>query len=579
MSEVHFEIYRQQQGAGSWSLVESLENRDQALERARRMLSEGRATAAKVVKESFDPKTGGYVSLTLFEEGRVNTKKKNTKIDELDDLPACDTADDLYSESSRALIARTLGEWLAHNKLTVTELLHSASALQKLDSQGMTLQHAVQKIAVARAFDSEKPVTQFIRQLNELCSAGIRRVYKDDKSGLFDGGAAGTFRALVETIANKPDAAYRLNGVIAKNLKPATTWDAKLVLLLALMTELPDDDGPKHLLLTAIDSLVSEILATPAALADLLGPNPDLGHALLALSALFLGEESAERLPSANVLAGYFKRDMLSEARATTAARLLSELRSMKRLCPQSWDKELTLLRRLANTLARASGKYLLHEDVIETFTERSRRFVAHEPLFQYLQDARSVDEKVGRLLAAETKIVGAESKRELATFILPLISLHAFEEQLGAGVLAKLKRVAELQNRVLRSGFQDVQKNQLVSALDAVAKTIEECAKLFSSIETRFADPVERAQALLKLASAGALAMGEVQTKARRVMMATLGTPDFFSAYVARQQKDKGASHSNDMILQELTVALRAFGLSYEEALRTLKIENVVLI
>ena len=35
----------------------------------------------------------------------------------------------------------------------------------------------------------------------------------------------------------------------------------------------------------------------------------------------------------------------------------------MKRLCPASWDNELTMLRRLANPLVRACGKYLSHED------------------------------------------------------------------------------------------------------------------------------------------------------------------------------------------------------------------------
>ena len=579
MSEVHFEIFRQNHATGSWALVEVLENRDQALERARQMLHDGRATAVRVVKESFDPETGGYVGLTLFEDGRVNTKKKNTKIDELDALPSCDAPEDLYTESARAVIARMLGEWLAANKLTVIELLHNAHALQKLDSHGLTLQHALQKIAVARAFGSDKPVTQFIRQLNELCSAGIRRVYKDEQSGIFEGGAAGKFRALVEALNGKADAEYRLNGVLAKYLKTAVTWDAKLALLLELMNELPDGDEPKALLLGAIDAFVSEMVGTPAALADLLGPQPDLGHSLLRLVALFLGDEASEHPPAANVLAGYFKRDMLREARAMVAARLLSELRSMKRLCPAAWDKEILMLRRLANALVQACGKYLAHEDVIEAFADRSRRFVTHEPLFQYLQDARSPDEKVARLLTVEENIIGPENKRELATFILPHIALHAFEEQLGSGVLAKLKRVAELQGRVLRSGFQDLQKNQLSSALDGVAKSIEEKAKILASIETRFANPVERAQALLKLAGAGALTQGEVQMKARKIILTALASPGFFSAYVARQQQDKKDPPHSDVVLQDLTVELRAFGITYEEALRVLAIQNVVLI
>jgi hypothetical protein len=579
MSDVHFEIFRQNHATGSWALVEVLENRDQALERARRMLHDGRATAVRVVKETFDPETGGYISLNLFEDGRVNTKKKNTKIDELDALPVCDAPEHLYGDSARAVIGRTLGEWLAPNKLTVIELLHSAAALQKLDSHGQTLQHALQKIAVARAFGSDKPVTKFIRGLNELCSAGIRRVYKDDKSGLFEGGEAGKFGALAETLSGSADALYRLNGVLTKYLKVATTWDAKLALLLGLMNELPEEDEPQALLLGAIDALVSEIVATPAALADLLGTQPDLGHTLLNLVALFLGNESSERPAAANALAGYLKRDMLSDARAMVAARLLSELRSVKRLCPSSWDKEVLMLRRLANALVQACGKYLAHEDVIEAFTDRSRRFVTHEPLFQYLQDARSPDEKVARLLTVEENIIGAENKRELATFILPHIALHAFEEQLGNGVLAKLKRVTELQGRVLRSGFQELQKNQLATALDGVAKSIEERAKLLSSIETRFANPIERAQALLKLAGAGALTQGDVQMKARKMLMAALASPGFFPAYVAQQQQGKERPPTSDMVLQKLTTELRAFGLTYEEALRVLAIQNVVLI
>ena len=579
MSEVHFEIFRQNHATGSWALVEVFENRDQALERARSMLQDGRATAVRVVKETFDPETGGYISLNLFEDGRVNTKKKNTKIDELDALPICDAPEHLYGDSARAVIARTLGEWLAPNKLTVIELLHSAHALQKLDSHGQTLQHALQKIAVARAFGSDKPVTKFIRELNELCAAGIRRVYKDDKNGLFEGGEAGKFRALAETLSGNADGLYRLNGVLTKYLKAATSWDAKLALLLGLMNELPEDDEPQALLLGAIDALASEMVATPAALGDLLGPQPDLGHSLLNLVALFLGNETSERSPAGNVLAGYFKRDMLSEARAMVASRLLSELRSVKRLCPASWDKEILMLRRLANALVQACGKYLAHEDVIEAFTDRSRRFVTHEPLFQYLQDARSPDEKVARLLTVEENNNGPENKRELATFILPHIALHAFEEQLGNGVLAKLKRLAELQARVLRSGFQDVQKNHLAAALDNVAKSIEERAKLLASIETRFSNPVERAQALLKLASAGALTQGDVQTKARKMLMAALASPGFFSAYVAKQQQDKKDPPNSDLVLQDLTVELRAFGIAYEEALRVLAIQNVVLI
>ena len=57
------------------------------------------------------------------------------------------------------------------------------------------------------------------------------------------------------------------------------------------MGEISADGPARALLLTAVDSLIAEMLNGSAALADLLGQNPDLGHALMNLVELFLGSE------------------------------------------------------------------------------------------------------------------------------------------------------------------------------------------------------------------------------------------------------------------------------------------------
>jgi len=486
MSEVQYEIFRQDRGTGAWSLVEVLEKRDAAMERARRLLSEMRVDAVRVVKETFDPATGGYVSLTLFEDGRVNRKVKNTKIDELEGLRPCVTADDLYTHDARSMVARTLTDWLTRHKLTATELMHSAAALQKLDSAGMTMQHAIQKIAVAQAFNSDKTVTQIIRQLDELCTAAIRRIYKDDKAGLFDGGGSGKFAKLAETLSGLPDGDYRLYGTLTKYLATAHSWDAKLGLLLGLLDGLPEKEEPRALLFMAVDNLLAELLSNAAALTELLGPQRDLGHALLNLTALFLGSgvQSADAAAQAiKILARRFESDELPEARAAIASRILTELKGMKRLSPASLDDEFAMMHRLNGTLVRARGRYLQHEDVLAIFVERSKRLVTHEPLLQYMQTARTPDQKLERLLTVEENIIGAENKRELATFIMPLITSQGFESQLPQGVVARLQRIVVLQDRVLHAGFQEVQMNQLAAALDAVAKGIEDRARLLASL------------------------------------------------------------------------------------------------
>src|SRR6516165_849738 len=131
MSEIHYEVFRQQGKGGGWSLVEAIAGRDAAVARARELLSGGGASAVRVVKETFQAESGDYMSLTVFEDGKVEVgKKKNKKLDEIESPVPCFKPDDLYSYHARMTIARLIGVCLARQRLTVTELIHSAAALE-----------------------------------------------------------------------------------------------------------------------------------------------------------------------------------------------------------------------------------------------------------------------------------------------------------------------------------------------------------------------------------------------------------------------------------------------------------------
>ena len=576
MSQVHFEIFRQVGKGGGWALVEAMEDREAAVDLAKQMLDEGRAGAVRVVKETYQSSTGDYLSLTIFEGGNTEVKKKNNKVDQIETTAPCFKPDDLYSYHARMTMARVLGEWLGRQKLTVTELIHSAAALEKFEATGTTYQHAIQKIAVAQAADSDASVAQIVKQLNELCTAAIHRVYRDEKRGHFAELQPGGFGPLAERLGAGLDSRYVLNGAITKYLSHAKTWDAKLQRLLVLMKEVPAEGPARALLLTVIDAIVAEMLNGAAALADLLGQNPDLGHALMNLVELFLGAtvNVAEGAGGGiNELARFFARDDLPESRSGIAGRILAELKGLKRLCPNSLDEEFKMLRKLGNQLVRGQGKYLSHEDLIAAFTERSRRLVTHEPLQQYLQGAKTSDEKLERLLVVEENIVGAENKRTLSTFMLPLIGANNFEDQLCPGMPApqRLRRVAELQDRVLRSGFQEIQKNQLAVALDGVAQRIEAHTKFLASIEARMTNPIERAQTLLKLCAAGIFTQGDLMMKARRLLMASLAKPGFLAGYIAHLEYERHTGVDRDQVVADLATQLENIGIAQEDALRAL--------
>src|SRR5258706_14498061 len=100
MAQVHFEVFRQAKRGGGWALVEAMDQRDEAVKYAKVMLDEG-AVAVRVVKETYQPETGDYMTLTIFEHGATETKKKNKKLDEGTNPNACSQAADPNSEHAR----------------------------------------------------------------------------------------------------------------------------------------------------------------------------------------------------------------------------------------------------------------------------------------------------------------------------------------------------------------------------------------------------------------------------------------------------------------------------------------------
>jgi hypothetical protein len=577
MAQIHFEIFCRQ-ARTDWSLLEAVESRELALSRAREIFADGKAAAVKVVKETLQPGTGDYMSLTIFEEAHPHAQqaKKKKKAEDPESPLHCFKPDDLYSYHARMTIARLAGDWLARQRLTVTEFLHSAQALERFEATGTSFQHAIQKLAVAEASGSEIPVTQIVKDLNKLCAAAMARVYKDERRGAFQALTPGQFGAYANKISSEPAAEYLLKGALAKYLAPAKGWDEKLQRLLALMGELPSAGPGRTVLLASIDSVVAEVLTGAVALADLLGPNPDLGHALLNMVQLFLGVSIEGNIGSGaglNQLAAYLATDELPNARAAVAGRILSELKSFKRLCPNSLEDELKMMRQLANKLVRGQGKYLSHDDLITAFTDRSKRLVAPEPISQMLHAVVNPDEKIDRLLDIEENIVGAEHKRTLASFMIPILTLPAFETQLlrGAPPLQRLKRIAELQDRVLRSGLQDFHKRQMADALDALACAIEKRASFLAAMEIRVTSPVEKAQAILKMWAANVFTEGELAAKARRQLLAALGTPEFLNIYLAQRQQTTQAQVDRTEAVKELLTELERVGIPPEDGLRAI--------
>jgi hypothetical protein len=578
--EIHYEVFRRVGAKGGWSLHEIVSTRETALAMAQELMAAEKATGVKVVKETYNGETGDYLTLKIFEEGHNQVKIEPAQEDAPHALP-CFKPDDLYSYHARATMSRLLADYLARNKITITELIHRADMLEKLEATGTVYQHAIQKVAVAQAASTTTPVQQIVKSLNELTTQAFHRVYRDQRKGLFPDPKPEQFAELAAKLAGQGDGAYIFNGALARHLKDARGWDEKVLLLITVMEKAPSEDAPRKLVLSSIDAILAEILGGSAALHELMGRSENLAGALSNLVSLFLGQMpgDAKNGPAPDdaqkglaALTQNFAADSLPEARTAVAARIVAEFKSNKRLCPDNMVDELKALRSIANRLVMGVGKYLSHEDLVAAFTLRSKRLVTQEALGGHIVEA-APDDKLDRILFVEDNIIGTENKRQLASFVMPVITSAPFENHFQnpkLPLLQRLQRLAQLQARVRRCGFIDVTRDEICAKMDALAVAMEARGKLFESIGARTAGPVEKAQTLLRLATGGVLTEGALSAKARDMILGYLSQPGFLTGYIASQAKD-GVAPNSEKMMAELIETLGKAGITAETGLKSI--------
>ncbi|MBU6296683.1 MAG: hypothetical protein KGJ79_01105 [Alphaproteobacteria bacterium] len=574
--EVHFEIFSRRGAKGGWKLAEVKADRDESVRIAQTLMAEEGATGVKVVKETYDNETGDYLSLKIFEDGHNKMKSTPAQEDVPHALP-CFKPDDLYSYHARQTIRRLIPDFLARNKITLTELSHRADMLEKLEATGTLLQHAIQKVAVAQAASTTTPVQKIIKSLNELTTKAFHRVYRDQRKGYFPDVERGGFGALAVKLAGQPDGIYVLNGAIARYLYNTKSWNEKVVYLLALMEETPEDAAGSALLLSAIDTIIAEILTGSAALHELLGPQENLGAALMTLVQLFLGKEpevKADRQQGLVSLTERFANDSLPEARTAIAQRIIAEFKSVKRLCPESLVDEFKTLRQIANRVVLGVGKYLSHEDLVAAFTLRSKRLINQVTLTEHLTDSVSPDDKLERLLFVEENIIGAENKRQLAAFVIPIITATNFEGHFQSSaipLLTRLQRLGTLSARVRRSGFQENQRTDFLDLLDRVANDVEARGKLFESIDAKTADSVEKANIILRMFATETFTEPRLATRAREQVVGYLSRPGFLTGYVEYAARNGAEKIDAGAAMADLMQILAKIGITQETGLKSI--------
>jgi hypothetical protein len=529
--QIHFEVFARRAGGASFNLELATEDREKALEIAEEMLEGPRFVAVRVTKETMDPETGEFQSVTILSKGAASKPKSKTIVE--DAGAPCVSPADLYTVHARDKIGRLLEGWLARNRATPFELLHRPDLIERLDAAGVELQHAVQKIAVPESQARGVGVHEVIRGFQQLIQRAIERVLGDQKRGVFPDLAQENFAEACQRLSGEPERHYLLGVGIASQIGKASTWSEKVGILLDLAESAPQEGPGRGLAFITIEQPLSEILRSRLGMADLVGGDLDLGGNLAALTRLAAAETVgaiakadavvARLIPElsgqAERLGVWLQRPAFQDVRLALGKRVLQELTTLRRLRPSDPKGEIDIMRALAMALTAASGPLLPLEEVREAFIKRSETLVASDFIEAYLRDDRTAVQEAHDLVWLLENVTGGSNKRQAVRWLMSTICSLKFETEMASSAespAAHLTRLSELYRLVARAGGDAAPVAEVLTRIGEIGGRIEAEARLTSVLARAEAPMPQKMRVLLRMAVAETAPPGPAADRAR---------------------------------------------------------------
>lgn len=549
---IHYEVYVRKAAPSAWSLLIATEDRKQALETAEDQMNDRLAVAVRVTKETLDPDTMEFNSVTILTLG-LPEQKTRTK-PQAPPPPACSHPAELYSPHSRVLIGRVLEDWLKRQGVTAFELLHRPDLAERLEASGVELQHAIQKIAVPESQASGQDVHTMVRHYQRLAEQTIARLLRAGRAGQFPDLEKQSIAGLAQRLNGATDRAFVMGGAVAGALRDRRGARDRLSALMDLIDTAPPEGPPRALVVVAVEQIAAEMLAVRRNLTEILGPALDQGANLAAVVRMAAPREvdqliamhprmalltptvegPAERL-GRHLAAGEFP--LLA---ASLARMVVQELAGPRRLRPNDPVGEIDILRVLAMALTAAAGRLLSLDEVQAAFVERSKSLITADFVAAYVKDCPTVLAEAEQLTRLCENVTGGANKRAAARWLSACVGSLRFETAMrqstpgGPAVAQRLAVLARLQRSIRAAQLSEQDEANVMATIGAVGGALEAESGLTEQIARAAAPLPQKLTALLKLATGQTAPSGPAADRAKAEALKLLRTKDARTALAA---------------------------------------------
>src|SRR5579885_470897 len=416
----------------------------EARARAEEIFADDRFDAVRVVRGRFGQDGTAYESVILEQKRETRRGERPVRIAATpDEVPACETLDDLYAPPSLRAIARLLRNFLDRYVITPTELLHHHRYIKLLERQDELMGQALQRAAGQQARTSGEGVRKRLDVLDRLVNEATARARDAQASRAAPRLGEGGLPALAAAVAERAHApaeqafyirfavslAFEELGDFSQKPEGGIGWGAA-------------DTATAFVPL--LDELAAGLLGAATLLQDVLGPQPHLGGALATLADLAAGRVSgaAAKVPLAAGLAKLLARPGMVETRRVLLDRLQRELGGEKPLSRDDAMGQRRLFEALLDKLVDGQGFFQGGTAMVVAIARRSRRFaiVGGVEDVRFASDAPAA--RLGQLVEAASGFLAERQQRAVATMMAELLDAPGGD---AAPLLVLRQRIAAL--------------------------------------------------------------------------------------------------------------------------------------
>lgn len=507
--ETHFELFLRKNPKASWVLSDAIPDRQKAIEKARQLVKSHPSGGVRVLKEERDGASGGYNSVVVVSVGNCDEPRRQSKRD-FGNLATstCVGPADLFKPEARKTYQQVMPRFLEKNRVLPGELVFRPDLLEQLEAGGSDITQAIQRVAIARSGGGDD-LHAIARQLHEMVSLGINKVFKDRKAGQFLTYDKPLLQ-IVREARKKANPQLAFSSALADRLKRAPNWRDKLTTLLEVWEEVealePIDRTFCNDILT---HYFSEWIEAPNTLTHMIGKTDNSAQLVDRLISVLepenespAGTKAGEPPTTLHTLSRAISRGVLPTARNRIISLIFEELSSNKRLFPGDLQSEFDLLKnfgdRLVNQLA---GKR--QAEMYEAFCKRSKLLMTIDTVEAYLENFE-MSERPRKLLTLSANLVGDEARSRLVSVLRGYISQPQFEVSiLGTkNPVMTLSSLRTTQLALLSSKLPDQDRLHGARDIDTLGVRLIGQSQLFRNMVKKAGTPEKAALALFRLAA-----------------------------------------------------------------------------